>query len=170
MCESLYFVESFTANVAYEFTELNLSFYESGPERNGNRYMHCYVPKDSLEVTKAKGATVNVVLDAESLLCDNNFGVMCDGNYENCIDSPYSGLITVSGGWSDPSSEDTTITTIKQRDLVTGDSSSSHCNGFYGNGARKGSFSIAGRTFVMGNLDVSGSFSLSRCLLRSNGT
>jgi len=163
-CEGVYFVESFTAKVAYEFTELSLSFFESGPESNGNGYMHCYVPKDSLKVTKVKGATVNAVLDTESSLCDSNYGVMCDGNYENCIDSPYSGVITVSGGWSNPSSEDTTITTIKHRDLVTGDSSFSDCNNYFGNGVRNGSFSIAGRTFVIGNLDVSGSFTLSTCI------
>jgi hypothetical protein len=55
--------------------------------------MHCYVPKDSLNVTKAKGATVNAVLDTESSLCDNNYGVMCDGHYASCTDSPYSGVI-----------------------------------------------------------------------------
>lgn len=163
-CESVGVAESFTAKVAYEFTDLYLSFVEYGPESNGNGLMHCYVPKDSLKVTKAKGATVDAVVDTDSSLCDYNYGVICDGNYENCIDSPYSGVITVKGGWSNPSLETTATMSIKNRDLVTGESSFSHCSNYYGNDVREGSFSIAGRMYVIDGLDVAGSLILSTCI------
>lgn len=163
-CESVYFVESFTAKVEYEFTEVSIAFFENGPERNGNGNLHCYVPKDSLKVSKAKGATVDTLLDTASSLCDFNIGLMCDGESANCVNSPYSGVISVKGSWKNPTLIDETISSIKNRNLITGDSSFLHCSNYFGNEMREGSFAIADRAYAIDNVEVFGSFVVGTCI------